>query len=341
MFNDNERYWSILGLKPGSSKAEIQKAYIKKVKEYHPDNNPKDKDVRNKFKEIQEAYDVLYKGKRPNQEFNQQDFDFQQHDGRNFDFSDFFFDGGGFGSFQQDFNVQPQQISVNFSFEELLLKKNKTIQYYRSIKCKKCDGIGGFNYSFKDCSKCNGTGKIKTKGFLIIETVCPYCKGRKKKINRASNWKKCDNCNEYGYLNIKDQLEINCPYVDQIGQYYNMKNMGNYDVNSNDCADLHVLLGLQKHPDYQIQNNNIIYTIKISNMDLILGAEKKFKFLDGNDVTVNLESNIDVNQIYAFEQRGFMNSFGSRGKLYVKLNPQKTNLKKDTIEKIKKIINDQ
>ena len=223
---DKRDYYEVLGLSKGASEDEIKKAYRKLAKQYHPDMNPGDKVAEGKFKEVNEAYDVLSdpdkKGKYD--QYGHAAFDpasgfgggaggFGGFDG--FDISDIFssFFGGG-SSRRPNGPVRGDDVRlrVTLSFEEAVFGCKKEVQYQRIQKCPDCNGSGAAKgTSAKQCPDCGGRGQVNVQqrtpfGVMQTSKTCDRCRGSGKIIDTP-----CKNCRGGGYVRATKKLEVSIP----------------------------------------------------------------------------------------------------------------------------------
>ena len=198
----------MLGISKGASEQEIKKAYRTLAKKYHPDVN-KEPDAEAKFKEINEAYEVL---SDPQKKATYDQFGFagmdgsqaQGFSGAGFDdindiFSSMFGGGfggfGGFGQSRQSSNAprkgQDRYMQMNVSFMDAIFGKNETINLSVDEQCSQCLGSGANSSSdITSCPRCNGTGRVVTQqrtafGVFQSQSVCPECNGKGKKIKKV------------------------------------------------------------------------------------------------------------------------------------------------------------
>ena len=224
----NKDYYEILGVQKGADADEIKSAYRRLAKKYHPDLN-KAPEAAEKFKEINEAYEVLGdEKKRANYD------QYGSADGPQFSgggaggFGDFFGGGaGGFGGFSDIFsdifsafgggggrsrvNQRGEDINVSMrlSFDEAVFGVEKIISLLRIETCAKCSGTGAKNgKEFTTCPDCHGAGRVRVQqntmfGTTIREGVCPTCGGSGKKIKE-----KCEECGGKGYKKVPAEIHV-------------------------------------------------------------------------------------------------------------------------------------
>ena len=226
---DKRDYYEVLGVSKGASDDELKKAFRKEAKKYHPDLHPGDKEAEAKFKEVNEAYEVLSDSEK-RQRYDQfghagVDPNFGAGGGGGFgggfgDFGDIFSDifGGGFGGFgggsrrngpRRGADVRQ---TVTISFEEAAFGCKKKINVNKQEKCSTCGGNGAKpGTSPETCPHCHGTGQIQTQqrtilGYMTNVTTCPHCNGTGKQIKEP-----CRDCRGTGKVRVAKTVEIDIP----------------------------------------------------------------------------------------------------------------------------------
>lgn len=285
-------YYEVLGVSKSANENEIKKAFRKKAMEYHPDKN-KSPDAEEKFKEINEAYDVLsdpskrqkydsfghegvdgqgFGGVDPNDIFNQ----FFGGSGGFEDIFDNIFGGfGGFGSSKKRSNEPDPNlyVQISISFLDSILGCSKKIEYTINKDCASCNGTGASNESdaIRTCSRCNGSGYViirKKSGFGIIQsqTICDVCHGQGKEIV-----KKCHSCLGNKYLQEKQLIEVDIPVGINDKQNFVVKNKGNL-INGYK-GDLYINVDVTPSKIFERRNENIFVSLKVDPLMAIVGGE--------------------------------------------------------------------
>lgn len=290
-----QNFYETLGVDKNASDEEIKSAYRKLAKKYHPDLNKDNPQAQEKFKEINQAYEVLGdKEKRSNYDkFGSADGNPFGNAGQGFSeggfggFEDIFSNifGGGFGGFGGGARTREAvgsdiDIKINLSFEEACFGCKKEVSVTRVELCDKCDGTGAKNGTeFVKCSGCNGTGRIRVQqqtflGTVVNESICRACNGTGKTIKE-----KCPHCNGKGNIRTNSTIEVNVPGGIDDGQTLTLQGRGNQARGG--CGDLHILVSVGKHQFLTRDNFNLCFTLNLPFVDLILGTEVEIPLVTG------------------------------------------------------------
>ncbi|KPU44124.1 chaperone protein DnaJ [Oxobacter pfennigii] len=288
-------YYAVLGLDKNASEDDIKKAFRKLALQYHPDKNPGDKAAEEKFKEINEAYQVLSDADRKAQydQFGTTDFNGQGG------FGGFDFGGGGFGGFEDIFetffgggfsNGRPNgpqrgadlQYTLNLTFEEAAFGVTKDIEIVRNEECKKCSGSGakpGTNP--QKCDKCNGTGQVKVQkrtafGSFVTVSTCDKCGGKGTIIKEA-----CPDCHGSGKVRRNRKITIKVPAGVDTGNTMPLRGEGEPGSKGGGNGDLYVNINILPHKIFRRDGYDVICEIPISFPQATLGAEIDVPTIDG------------------------------------------------------------
>jgi len=298
-------YYDVLGVDKSASEAEIKSAFRKLAKKYHPDIN-KEADAADKFKEVQEAYDVLgdESKRKTYDQFGHAAFDGGAAGGNpsgnyggfsGFDTSGFGFDdidlgdilnaafGGGFGG-RRKTSSKPQKgedvlYRMKISFKDAVFGSKKEITLDLTDECETCNGKGGFND--KTCSKCHGSGKITREqsslfGSFMTQTTCDECFGRGKTFER-----KCTDCKGTGYVTSRKTITVTIPKGVDTGTQIRIKGKGEAGINGGPNGDIFVEFIVEKDALFEREGYDIYLTLPINIADAVLGSEKDVPILDG------------------------------------------------------------
>ena len=293
-------YYEVLGVDKNASEADIKKAFRKLARKYHPDVNPGDKDAEAKFKEVNEAYEVLSDAQK------RQQYDQFGHDAPNFgaggfggfggggfsggaDFGDLgdifnmFFGGGGAGT-QANGPRQGNDLryDMTLSFEEAVFGCKKTISVDRWINCSTCGGTGAKpGTSPETCSRCHGTGRVTSMqqtpfGRMQTQTTCPECGGTGKIIRE-----KCPDCGGTGRRRETRSLEVNIPVGVDNGTRLRMAGEGEAGENGGPAGDLYIYIRVRPDAVFSRDDTDISMEQKINMAQAALGDEIEVPTLEG------------------------------------------------------------
>lgn len=317
-------YYEVLGVAKSANEQEIKKAYRKLAKQYHPDVNKAD-DAEAKFKEVQEAYDVLGdQQKRANyDQFGHAAFEQGAgggYGGAGFDdFGDIFssFFGGGFGGGSRRDPNAPMQgqdrfMSMHIDFMDAVFGVEKTVSINVDEQCTTCHGSGAHS---KDdihvCSRCNGSGQTVVNqrtpfGTFQSTGVCPDCGGKGKTVS-----KKCADCKGSGHINKNINVDIKIPAGIVTGQQLRVAGKGEVGVNGGPNGDLFIEISVGKHKHFVREGNDIHMSVPLSVYDATLGTEIEVPTVHG-DVTLTIPAGTQPNTKFRLKGKGVQDLRSSR-----------------------------
>ncbi|MBO5266872.1 MAG: molecular chaperone DnaJ [Ruminiclostridium sp.] len=318
-------YYEVLGISKGATDDEIKKAYRKMAKQYHPDLHPDDPEAAEKFKEVNEANDVLsdpQKRQRYDQ-FGHAGVDpsygagaggmggFGGFSGEGFDFGDIFdtFFGGGMGGRTSSNPNTPKRgadiaISLDISFMEACKGVKHVVDINRSETCETCNGSGAKpGTTAKTCPECNGMGQVRFQQRTILGSMtstrpCTKCGGKGKIIETP-----CPTCRANGRVQKKSPVTINVPAGIDNGQILRVPNQGNMGTNGGGRGDLNVRISVRKDPLFERRDFDIWTEIPITYAQAVLGAEVTVPTIDGN-VTYTIPEGTQPNTVFRLKGRG-------------------------------------
>lgn len=320
---DNKRdYYEVLGIQKGASDDEIKKAYRRMAKEYHPDLHPGDKEAEAKFKEVNEAYEVLsddqkkarydqfgHAGVDPNfgaggyQGHGFQDFDFDLGD----IFSSFF--GGGGGRRGSNANAPRRGsdvgVQVVISFEESAAGCKKQVKVSSIDACSDCNGTGAAKGTSPTvCPNCRGTGQETRQqrtpfGVFQTQSMCSRCGGKGKIIETP-----CRTCNGTGQRRTTNVVGINIPAGIADGQIVQIRGKGNAGINGGPAGDLQVEVSVRPHPIFERDGFDVLCDFPLTFVQAALGAEVMIPTLDGK-VPYTIKEGTQPGDLIRLRDKGF------------------------------------
>ena len=298
-------YYEVLGVDKNADEKQIKSAFRKLAKQYHPDLN-KDKDAPEKFKEVQEAYEVLSDpGKRKTyDQFGHAAFD--QNGNTGFggnsyggfsDFSSFGFEdidlgdilsgmfGEGFGfrnskgsKSNRPYKGEDSLYTMNISFMEAIhgCTKDVILDVYET--CNKCGGKGGFKE--KNCPECHGSGSVTRQqntlfGSFVSKTTCTHCNGTGRVFEEI-----CSDCKGKQKVKKRKTLSVTIPAGVDSGHQIRLREMGEAGLNGGANGDVYVELNVEEHPIFKRHDNDIYMELPINVAEATLGCKKELNILD-------------------------------------------------------------
>lgn len=290
---DKRDYYEVLGVGKGASADEIKKAYRKEAKKYHPDLHPGDKTAEAKFKEVNEAYEVLSDSEKKAR------YDQYGHAGvdPNFgagggygtgfeDFGDIFSNifGGGFGGSRRNGPKRGADIrkTVELTFEEAAFGCKKKITLDKMESCDTCHGTGAKpGTSAATCGRCGGTGQVTTQtrtpfGYMRNVTTCPECHGEGKIIKEP-----CTVCHGRGKVRVQKTIEVDIPQGIDNGQTMQISGGGEPGSKGGPNGDLLVTIRIKRHSIFTRDGFDVHIEMPITFAQAALGASIKVPTISG------------------------------------------------------------
>ena len=295
-------YYEVLGVSKTADDKEIKSAFRKLAKQYHPDIN-KDKDAPEKFKEVQEAYEVLSDAnkRKTYDQFGHAAFE-NNAGGAGY--------GGGFSGFSSGFGFDDIDLSdilsgvfgsgfgfsssssngnrsrkgndvlyrMNLSFMEAVYgcEKDITVDVYET--CKKCDGKGGHGEA--TCSRCHGSGTVTEEartmfGSFMSKTTCPECGGKGKSYKET-----CQDCKGAGRIKKRKTLSVTVPAGVDTGHQVRLREKGEAGINGGPNGDLYVEFNVASHEIFKREGNDVYMELPINIVQATLGCKKEVPLMN-------------------------------------------------------------
>lgn len=338
---ENKRdYYEVLGVSKSASDDEIKKAFRKLAKQYHPDLHPDDKDAEAKFKEVNEAYEVL---SDPSKKAKYDQFGFAGVDpnygaGQGGGFS------GGFGGFSDMGDIfdsifgafggggrssnpnaprkgRDVEIGAVISFMEACKGTSKTVKVTRLEKCPDCNGSGtAAGSSAKTCPDCGGKGTVNVTQQSIFGMVrqtvkCSRCGGRGKIVDNP-----CGKCSGKGMVRVSKEREINVPAGIDDGQNLRVPNGGDCGVNGGPNGDLYINISVRPDPIFSRDGFDVWTEIPITYGQAALGDEITVPTIDGK-VKYNVPEGTQGGTVFRLKGKGIKKiNRNDRGDHYVRVS---------------------
>jgi molecular chaperone DnaJ len=326
-------YYEILGLDRNAGPEDIKRAYRKLAKEYHPDRNSGDETAEAKFKEVNEAYEVLSSPEK------KQRYDQFGHAGVNGNGAGFG-GQGGFGGFEDIFGdifdmfggggfsrrkSGPQKgadlkYEKTISFEEAAFGTEKTIEFEKYETCETCDGSGAKpGTSVKTCPKCNGSGEIRYAqrtplGQIVNVRACDQCGGEGKIMDTP-----CTDCSGRGKVRKAKKLKIKIPPGVDNGSVIPIRGEGEPGIKGGPAGDLYIVLRVLPHKIFIRDGYDIICEMPITFVQAALGDELEVPTLEGK-VKYKISEGTQSGTVFRLKAKGIAKTRGyGKGDQYVKV----------------------
>ena len=312
-------YYDVLGIKRGASDADIKSAFRRLAKELHPDRNPDDKTAEQKFKELNEAYEVL-KDEQKRAAYDQfghaafeggrgpggpggfgPDFSSSMSD----IFDDLFgeFMGGRRGPRQRSARERGADLRYNMeiTLAEAFSGKQAQIRVPTSVTCETCTGSGARAGSRPTtCQTCGGQGKVRaSQGFFTIERTCPSCQGRGETIDDP-----CPDCHGQGRVTKERTLSVSIPPGVEDGTRIRLAGEGEAGQRGGPTGDLYIFLSIKPHEFFQRDGADIFCRVPISMTTAALGGNVDVPTVDGNRVRMPVPSGTENGKQFRLKSKG-------------------------------------
>ena len=323
-------YYEVLEVSRDCSIAELKKSYRKLAMKFHPDRNQGDKEAEERFKLINEAYQVLSddKKRRIYDRYGKEGLQGQGMGGgfsaQNMDdimdiFNSMFGGGSGFGSGFGGGRTQRQanqkynldfEMELPLKFNEAVFGVDKTINITYKVPCSDCNGTGAEGGRLERCDYCNGQGQVVMRqGFMSFAQTCPKCNGEGQKIIG-----RCSSCSGRGYHEEPDTITIKIPAGVDTGNRLRVQGYGNQAKNGQ-RGDLYLTFNVEEDENFIRQESNIYIEVPIFFTQAALGDTITIPSLDG-ELELNLKVGTKDREKFIFEGEGVADVHtGKRGNL--------------------------
>lgn len=307
-------YYEVLGVAKGADDKEIKKAYKRLAMKYHPDRTQGDKAMEEKFKEVQEAYEILSddQKKAAYDQYGHAGVDPNRggagFGGGNADFGDIFGDvfgdifgggrrGGGQSRAQRGSDLR---YNLEMSLEDAVRGKSVDIKVPTWVGCDSCDGSGAKKGTqAKSCPTCHGAGQVTMRqGFFAVQQTCPTCSGRGKIIPDP-----CSKCHGDGRVEKTKTLAVKIPAGVDTGDRIRLTGEGEAGMHGAPSGDLYVQVHVKDHPIFVRDGNNLSCEVPISFSIAALGGEIDVPTLDGR-VKLKIPAETQTEKMFRLRGKG-------------------------------------
>jgi molecular chaperone DnaJ len=293
-------FYDVLGVAKGASDAELKAAFRKLAMQHHPDKNPGDKAAEAKFKELNEAYQMLSDPQRraAYDRFGHAAFenggggggpgfgpDFASSMADMFDdlFGEFMGRGRGRSGGRE--RGSDLRYNLEITLEEAFEGKTSTLKIPTSLACETCNGTGAKAGSKpKTCGTCGGAGRVRaSQGFFSIERTCPTCGGRGEVIEDP-----CAACQGAGRVTRERTLSVNIPAGVEDGTRIRLSGEGEAGLRGGPAGDLYIFLSVKPHPIFQRDGADLFCRVPMPFVTAALGGEFDVPVIGGGSVKVRV-----------------------------------------------------
>ncbi len=363
----NKNPYEVLGVARDASDADIKKAYHKLVLKYHPDKNPGNKEAEEKFKEVNNAFDILKdpqkraaydrfgdaafaggnaSGANPfgagGNPFGNGAFHFNMGGGAGMEdilreaMRGFGFDGFGSASRTENRRAGRDLLDeVVIDLKDAFFGKTHTVKFSSDVQCDKCHGFGTADGKQAPiCSRCGGTGYVQSsRGFFAMETPCPECNGLGHKIE-----KKCSQCDGAGTVRKSRTLEVNIPAGIEDGTRLRLAGQGEAGQNGAPAGDFYIDVHIKPDKKFERDGNDLIMKCDVPFSTLVLGGEIEIETIDDKKLSVKVPAGTQIGEKLRVRGHGMPGRrIGSFGDLYVVIT---MTVPTKLTEKQKKLLNE-
>ncbi len=326
-----EDYYTVLGVDRGASKDEIRKAYRKQAMRYHPDRNPGDTDAEHRFKELNEAHEVLKDEQKraAYDRFGHAAFD--QASGGGFHgagggmgggFADIFeemfgdFTGGGRrGGGQGGGRGSDLRYNMQVTLEDAFNGTKSTIRVATGVACDDCSGSGGKDGAKPaTCSTCQGAGRVRSQsGFFTVERTCPGCGGTGQTIKDP-----CGTCRGSGRTQKEKSLQVTVPAGIEDGTRIRLSGEGEAGLRGGPPGDLYIFVSIAPHRLFQRDGADIYCRMPIPMTTAALGGSAEVPTIDGGRARISMPAGTQTGKQFRLRGKGMsVLRSHSRGDMFV------------------------
>lgn len=306
-------YYELLEVHKSADQKTIKRAYRKLAMQYHPDRNQGDDEAEEKFKAINEAYEVLSDDEKRSLYDRYGKEGLKQSGYQGFSgaedimdiFEDLFGGFGGFGGGQRGQRRQPRdaypldiELQMEISFKEAVFGTKKEVEYAFKEPCEDCGSTGAKDGDLKQCSQCKGQGQVFMKqGFMTFSQTCPKCHGSGQEAAQ-----KCPSCSGAGYKEEKEKFEVDIPEGIDSNNRLRVAGKGNLSRNGH-RGDLYIVFIVQEDEHFVRNGNDIYLEVPVFFTQAALGESITIPSLTGQ-LTLELPVGAKDKQQFRFSGEG-------------------------------------
>jgi molecular chaperone DnaJ len=307
-------YYEVLGVSRTCTEVELKTAFRKLAMQHHPDRNPGDKDCEHKFKEINEAYDVLKDSDKRAAYDRFGHAAFEQGGmgagGFSSDFGSAFADifegifgmqGGARGRSSGRERGSDLRYNMEITLEDAFVGKTAQIRIPTSVTCEACSGSGAkAGTKPKTCATCGGMGRVRhAQGFFTLERTCPNCQGRGQVIDDP-----CKSCGGAGRVTRERTLSVNIPAGVEDGTRIRLAGEGEAGVRGGPPGDLYIFLSITPHEFFQRDGADLHCRVPVSMVSAALGGEFEVPSIDGTKARVKIPAGTQAGRRFRLGGKG-------------------------------------
>lgn len=324
-------FYEVLGVSRTAAEADIKVSFRKLAMKFHPDRNPGDAEAEIKFKEINEAYQILMDPQQRAAYDRHGHAAFEQGGRGGFGdgfassmadiFEDLFGDfsgrqrgGRGAGGRERGSDLR---YNLEISLEEAFAGKTQELKIPTAMTCEACTGTGAKAGSkAKTCTTCGGHGRVRAQqGFFAIERTCMACQGRGETIENP-----CPSCRGDGRVMKERNLSVNIPAGVEDGTRIRLAGEGEGGLRGGPSGDLYIFLSVKPHQLFQRDGADLFCRVPISMANAALGADIKVPTLDGQEAEIAIPEGTQTGKQFPIKGRGMtVLRAKNRGDLYIQV----------------------
>jgi molecular chaperone DnaJ len=307
-------YYETLSVERTATEIDIKTAFRKQAMQCHPDRNPGDTDAEHRFKEVNEAYEVL---KDPDKRaaydrFGHAAFEHGMGNGAGFGaefgttFSDLFegifgMSGAGRGRGSGRERGADLRYNMEITLQEAFVGKNAQIRIPTSVTCEACSGSGAkAGTKPKACAMCGGQGRVRhAQGFFTLERTCPNCHGRGQSIDSP-----CASCAGSGRVTRERTLSVNIPPGVEDGTRIRLAGEGEAGVRGGPAGDLYIFLSMAAHPFFQREGADLHCRVPVSMVTAAMGGDIEVPTIDGGKGRVKIPEGTQSGRRFRLQSKG-------------------------------------